>query len=93
MRGKVSKLLTMVLCLTMMGLFFSKPLAAGDVPRITKEKLKGLLGNPDVIVLDVRSIEDWQNNRFKIKGAAREIPGKFDLWANKYPQEKTLVLY
>ena len=93
MRGKVSKLLTMVLGLSMVAALLYSPVAAGDVPRITKEKLKGMLGNADVIVLDVRSREDWQQSKFKIQGAAREIPDKFDFWAKKYPREKTLVLY
>jgi hypothetical protein len=81
------------LSLIVLGLFISRPLAAEDVPRITKEELKGILGNSDVIVMDVRESQNWQDSEFKIKGATRERPEYFDSWADKYPKEKTLVLY
>jgi hypothetical protein len=67
--------------------------AATDVPRITKEELKSMLGNPDVIVLDVRSDSDWKASDQKILGAVRENPNVSESWAGKYPKTKTLVLY
>jgi hypothetical protein len=64
------------------------------VPRMTKEELKSLLGNPDVIVLDVRIADDWKRSDLKIKGAVREDPEKdYRSWASKYPKDKTLVFY
>ena len=64
------------------------------VPRMTKEELKLLLGNPDVIVLDVRQPDDWNKSRDKIAGAVREDPEKeMKTWAQKYPKDKTLVFY
>jgi len=64
------------------------------VPRITKEEVKPILGNPDVIILDVRSARDWKNTQWKIKGAVREDPNeKSGVWMDKYQKEKTLVLY
>jgi len=30
-----------------------------DAPKMTKEELKGLLGNPDLIIIDVRYDNDW----------------------------------
>ena len=86
-------LLNMSISLIVLGLSTSWPLAAEDVPRITKEELKGMLGNSDVIVLDVRESENWQDSEFKIKGATRQPPGIFSSWADKYPKDKTLVLY
>ncbi|HEU5360757.1 MAG TPA: rhodanese-like sulfurtransferase, partial [Candidatus Deferrimicrobiaceae bacterium] len=48
--------------------------AAGgeEAPRMTKEQLKGLLGNPDLIVIDVR----WggRNAPEKIPAAVFEDP-------------------
>jgi hypothetical protein len=65
-----------------------------NVPRMTKEELKSLLGNPNVIVLDVRIPEDWNRSTLKIKGAVREDPEKdYKTWASKYPKDKTLVFY
>ena len=67
--------------------------SAQEAPRITKEELRGMLDNPDVIVIDVRFGGDWERNTLKIKGAVREDPGNLDSWISKYPEEKTLILY
>ena len=72
---------------------FAMAALAGDVPRMTKEELKGLLGNPNVIVLDVRVTYVWERSDSKIKGAYRESKEDFNAWADKYPKTKTLVLY
>lgn len=45
-----------------------------DILRITKEHLAELIGNPKVIILDVRGDQDWTESRQKIKGAVREEP-------------------
>jgi hypothetical protein len=66
----------------------------GDVLRMTKEQLKPLLGNPDVIILDVRTGDEWKESQSKIQGARREDPTKgIQSWAKKYPPDKTLILY
>lgn len=66
----------------------------GSVPRMTKEELKSLLGNPDVVVLDVRLEGEWNRSGLKIQGAVREDPEKdYKTWASKYPKDKTLVFY
>ncbi len=66
---------------------------ADEVPRITKEELRNLLGNPDVIVLDVRTGASWKEDKLKIKGAVREDPKEVSSWAPKYPKDKILVFY
>jgi len=64
------------------------------VPRMTKEELKSLLGNPDVIILDVRESGDWKESKWKIPGAVREDSEKdLNTWADRYPKDKTLVFY
>ena len=50
-------------------------------------------GKPDVIIIDVRTNYDWDKSKVKIKGAAREEGMKFGSWMNKYPKDKTIVLY
>ncbi len=86
-------ILTLAVNLAIVGIFAISAMAAGDVPKMTKEELKRLLGNPDVIILDVRIGKDWGASEFKIKGAAREDGTEFSSWADKYPKDKTLVLY
>ena len=64
------------------------------VPRMTKEELKPLLGNPDVMIIDVRAEDDWKEAKWKIQGAVREDSEKdINTWVNKYPKNKTLVFY
>jgi predicted sulfurtransferase len=64
------------------------------VPRMTKEELKPLLGNPEVIILDVRVAGEWKRGTLKIQGAVHEDPEKdYKTWASKYPKDKTLVFY
>jgi hypothetical protein len=66
---------------------------AADVPKISKEKLKTMLGNPDVVVIDVRTLWDRNLSLKQIKGAIREDPAEVKSWAKKIPQEKTIVVY
>ena len=67
--------------------------AAEGIPRISKENLKELLGNPDAIILDVRKSENWQKSEFKIKGAIRRMPKTSETWAEELPRDKKLFLY
>ena len=72
------------------------PLASAfgaKAPRIEKDALNARIGQPDVIVLDVRALTDWLLTREKIKGAVRENPKNFNEWYGKYPKGKTIVLY
>ena len=66
---------------------------AAEAPRITKEEVKGMLGNPDVIIIDVRAGGDWNSSNVKIQGAVREDPSKVGSWMDKYPKDKTLIFY
>ncbi len=66
---------------------------AGDVPRMSIEDLKAKLGDPDVVVLDVRSEADWNASKSKIQGALRQLPSNTKAWAEKHDKDKTLVLY
>jgi len=66
---------------------------AQDVKRISKESLNKMLGNPNVIVVDVRLPYDWNPSKLKIKGAKREDPFNVKAWMKKYQKDKTLVFY
>ena len=69
------------------------PAMSQQVPRISKEDLKEMLGKPDVVIVDVRTGSDWNDSSVKVKGAVREEPDKVDSWIEKYPKDKTLVFY
>jgi hypothetical protein len=84
----------MVMAFMMLGIWVITAVAL-DVPRINKEKLKSMLGNPDVVVIDVRTFFDQKMSVKQIKGAVREDPDptKVKSWAMKYSKEKAIVLY
>ena len=73
--------------------FFATTAAAQDVKKMTIEELKGMLGNPDLVIVDVRRDGDWKLSKVKIKGAVREDQEKVETWMSKYPKDKTLVFY
>ncbi len=92
MSEKLPNVLAVLLTLAFMGLF-AKAAVAQEVPRMTKEELKAMLDNPDVVIIDVRTGKDWKASGSKIKGAVREEPKKAQSWAGKYDKDKTYVLY
>lgn len=64
-----------------------------EVFQIEKEKLKNILDNPDVVVIDVRMRVDWSRSEKKILGALRRDPYYVSSWAKKISRFKTLVVY
>ena len=92
--GLLKTTTTMLMCLIILASFTATgAIAEKNVPRMTKEELKKLLGNSDVIIIDVRMAKDWGASKTKIKGAVWEDPDNLKSWADKYPKDKTLVLY
>jgi rhodanese-related sulfurtransferase len=89
-KGKMAFLAAVVLL--GFGLFLGGAFSQ-EVTRISKEELRTMLENPEVIILDVRAQSDWQASRAKIKGAVREDPSKLASWMGKYPKNKVLVFY
>lgn len=67
--------------------------SADDAPRISKEELKAKLGTPSLVLLDVRTGDDWEKSGEKITDAARMDPGTVDSWAHTLPMDKEIVLY
>ena len=92
MKGRLSKVLIVLLAFASMALF-AKAAVADEVPRMSKEELRAMLGNPDLVIIDVRSGKDWEASQSKIKGAVREEPRQAKSWADKYDKDKTYVLY
>jgi|GEM_PF-244728 len=64
-----------------------------EMPRMTKEQAKAMLGNPDVVILDCRPVEQWRFSDQKIPGAVHEDPMDVESWAGKYSKDKTIVIY
>ena len=60
---------------------------------ITKEELKPMLDDPDLVILDVRTGRDWRSSEFKIQGAVRAKPSDFDTWSAQQSKDKRFVTY
>ena len=87
--NKILQILLMICSITGVAAIVS----ASDVPMITAEELRAMIGNPDLIIIDVRIERDWKSSSLKIKGAVWEDFMDVDTWAKKYPKDKTIVLY
>jgi len=64
-----------------------------EVPRITKEQLKEMLGKPDVVIIDARPVEQWKYSDQIIPGTVHEDPLSIQIWAGKYDKNKKIVVY
>ena len=84
----MSILVMMIACTT-----WTMSTMSDNVPRITKEELKAMLDNPNLVIIDVRAGADWTRSDIKIKGAIREDYNDINSWANKYAKNKLVVLY
>ncbi len=89
MKSVSNRVTLIVLILIVLGTIYS----CASVPKMKKETLKTMLGNPDVIVVDVRQSRYWKKSGQRIKGAVCEDPTKVEEWIKKYPKDKTIVFY
>ena len=67
--------------------------APDDLKYITLDTLKGRLGAPDLLIIDVRAPGDWDRSATKIPGAVRQDPKKIETWGPNLPRDKQIVLY
>ena len=78
------------------GILLCRPAASAasiEVPRISIERTKQMLSNPDVVIIDVRTAKAWWRSTIKIKNAVREESGSLESLAEEYPKNKTLIFY
>lgn len=92
MRKEVASAVALTL-LAVAWIFSAISFAAEDAPRITKEEVKTLLSDPNVVILDARILSDWKKSDKKIKGAVRVDPHDVGAWAGNYSKEKKIIVY
>ncbi len=85
----------MVVTFTLCGMVLT---LAGNAPaaqdfRLDKDKVKAMLGSPDVMILDVRQADDYNQSNLKIPGAVRLEPRDAGSKVNTIPKDKTLIFY
>ncbi len=83
----------LAISLMLTSLIASMAMSQSDVNRITMEELNGRLGEPNLIVVDVRARGDWSRSDSKIKGAVRVEPRDAGFLTSQYGKDKTLVFY
>jgi rhodanese-related sulfurtransferase len=83
----------LVFLMTLLVMSWAVLAAAEEVPRLPADKLKAMMGSPNLVIIDVRTGLDWDNSSRKIAGAVREDPREVKSWAKDYSKNKTLVLY
>lgn len=86
-------MLAVVLMLVAMSGYTAPPASVEQVPRLTKEQVKDMLGKPDVVMVDVRYIKQYEQSDKKLPGAVFVDPERFDEFVKNYPKDKTYVLY
>ena len=86
-------LLRLVLSAVALGLCSAIVMAQAEVARMAKEDLKARLGDPQTLVLDVRTPGDWSSSELKIKDAVRLEVRDVAAKAAEYDKARTLVFY
>ena len=66
-------------------------MAAGGVPRMSKDELKQRLSEPDLTIIDLRL--NYDQSRLTIPRAKRENPQHVDSWAGGYDKTQPMILY
>ena len=69
------------------------PSSVEQVPRLTMDQVKDMLGKPDVVIVDIRYIKQYEESDRKLPGAVFVQPEGLDEFAQKYPKDKTYIFY
>lgn len=68
-------------------------IAGADDIRVTKEELQKKLKDNSVVIVDVRTGQDWSASEFKIDRSVRVRLDEVNTLASKYSKDRTLVFY
>jgi predicted sulfurtransferase len=95
MKPRFCMILSLVIALILVALtgYSAPPASVEQVPRLTKEAVKEMLGKPDVVIVDIRYIKQYEQSNSRLPGAVFVQPENFDEFAKNYPKDKTYVLY
>jgi predicted sulfurtransferase len=89
----ISALVAVLLLIALAG-YSAPPSSVEQVPRLTKEAVREMLGKPDVVIVDIRYIKQYEQSDKKLPGAVFVQPENFDEFVKNNPtKDKTYVLY
>jgi Rhodanese-like domain len=96
MKPRTCLILSLATALILVALtgYTAPPSSVEQVPRLTKEAVKEMLGKPDVVIVDIRYIKQYEQSDKKIPGAVFVQPENFDEFVKNHPKkDNTYVLY
>jgi hypothetical protein len=93
MKRTILAVFNLSVALTLVAACSLNALSGGSAPRITPAELKSRLGDPKLVIVDVRRNLDWNSSEYMIKGAVRADPKKVESWASSFGKDKTFVVY
>ena len=96
MKPRSCMILSLATALILMALTGSTapPSSVEQVPRLTKEQVKDMLGKPDVVIVDIRFIKQYEQSDSRLPGAVFVQPESFDEFVKNFPKkDNTYVLY
>ncbi len=67
--------------------------AESPVNFVDPDTLKGMLGDPSLLLIDVRHQGEWGRSKIKLKGAMRFSPAGVASWGPLLPKDRKIVLY
>jgi len=90
-RPFITIILLLAFCVALSPVVFAQE--DDEVRRISKEDTRKLVEESGAAVIDVRYVKNYEKSDSKIVGAVRQDPNDIDAWADKYPKDKTIILY
>jgi Rhodanese-like domain len=95
MKPRSCMILSLAIALILVALtgYSAPPASVEQVPRLTKEAVKEMIGKPDVVIVDIRYIKQYEQSDSRLPGAVFVQPENFDEFAKNFPKQRTYVLY
>lgn len=87
------KTLLRVAALALLGCMLTSMALAAEFKRITKEEAKPMVEAGKVVVIDSRSMPDWNGSDKKLPGAVRGEADKVKVWSATLDKAKTILVY
>ena len=82
------------LCLVALAGWSAPPSSVEQVPRLSNEDVRNMLGKPDVVIVDIRYIKQYEESDRHIPGAVFTQPDKLDEFVKSQPKkDATYLLY
>lgn len=89
----IASLVAILLVIALAG-WSAPPSSVEQVPRLTKEQVRDMLGKPDVVIMDGRYIKQYEQSDRKLPGAVFFQPETLDEFVKNHPQkDKTYIVY